>query len=158
MSLSQKITSRSYQDLINEGLKTTITGTKSGAVTNSVLLDMPSNRFFILTGYSVSTDSAAAILVSLSLKKDAIVVELFTGYIALGSGIVIAYSPGDWRYGDLDYDLVITTSGGNVAYTVDGRISSSPTPLGYIEHDGSPAHTQPWFPDAGGKNRGQSEF
>lgn len=158
MSLSQKIVSRSYQDIINEGLKTTVTGTKAGAVTNSSILDLPDNRFFILTGYNLSTDSATAILVSILFKKDAVTAELFKGYIALGSGVNHVYVPGDWRYGDLGYDLVITTSGGNVAYTVDGRISSSPTPLGYIEHDGSPAHTQPWFPDPAGANRGQSEF
>jgi hypothetical protein len=155
MSAINKIKARRLDDLINEGFKTILTGSV-GAVTDTILIAIPTNRAVIVTGFTLSTNNSSAVLASLGLKiGSGTTTNIFQAYLKDVSPITKTYSLGDWIYGDLSQSLVITTSAGTVAYSVDVRIIMSPTPLGYVEHDGAVGHSAPWFPPASGLDRGQ---
>lgn len=157
MSLISKIKSRRMDDLINEGLRMTLTGTATSGT--STIYVLPDTRFFIVTGYQLSSDAVSAELVTLSLDNGTTSVDFYTGYIGGGQTANVLFSLADWLYGDLGYDIKITVSGAiTVAYTVEGRVSSSPTPLGYIQQIGTQEHSNPVFPPDSGLARGQSEF
>jgi hypothetical protein len=156
MSLIQQIKTRTLQDLINEGARCHIPGTVATG-TNQVILNIPSDRYIIITGYHFSSDSATPILVSLGLKNGGATTEIFRAYVGNGMTVDKVLSFTDWIYGDLDYDVVLSTAG-SVAYTITGKISSSPVPLGYIEQIGCQNHANPYFGPVSGDARGQSEF
>jgi hypothetical protein len=156
MSLIQQIKSRTLQDLINEGARCHLTGPLA-AGSDQVVVNVPADRFFVITGYHFSSDSATPILVSLGLKSSGATTEVFRGYVGNGMVVDKVLSFMDWVYGDLDYDVVVSFYG-TVAYTISGRISSSPVPLGYIEQIGTKNHANPYFGLPSGDARGQSEF
>lgn len=158
MSLIQNIKTRRHDDLINEGSRITLTGTLTSG-TDHVVLSSSSSRFVIVTGYHLSTNASGSILVSIGLKTGSDpTTDIFQGYI--GNSVVGSrtLSFGDWIYGDLEYDLVITVPSDTVAYTIDGRVSSSPAALGYIQQIGSQEHANPYFGLESGAARGQMEF
>lgn len=159
MSLSQLIKSRMLQDVINEGLKIASTGTVVGAVTNQVLFALPPKRAVIVCGFSLSTSTDTAVLVSLGFKNGASPTKVFfTGYVSNSGGpLVVNYQLGDWYRGDANETLVITTSG-PAAWTVDTRVTDMPTTTGYIEHEAAELHSgRAFFPQENGIQRGQSE-
>ena len=47
--------------------------------------------------------------------------------------MTMIYPLGDERYGDSAGSLVITTNGGPVVYTINGRIIAEKVGLGYIQ-------------------------
>jgi hypothetical protein len=157
MSTISKIKARRLDDLVNEGYSTTLVGTV-GTVTDSTLIGIPSNRAVVVTGFTLSTNNAGPILVSLGLKNGSNpTTTIFQMYMGSASPAEKTYSIGDWKYGELADSLVITSAGSTVAYSIDIRIISSPVALGYVEHDGATGHSAPWFPPASGLARGQSE-
>ena len=159
MSLSQSIKSRLLQDCINEGLKVAITGLTGGAVTDQVILALPPSRAMIVCGLIVSTDSAAAVLVSLGFKPLVGPTKtFFTGYVSNQAGPITSnYQVGDWYRGSVNEPIVITTTA-NAAYSIDTRVTQETTVTGYIEHEGTDLHAgRAYFPDQNGANRGQSE-
>ena len=159
MSLIQTISARREEDLLNEGARVVIDGTVSGAVSGEILLSIPENRFFIVTGYHLSSSSGSSIAVNLSLTNGSDTFSFFTGFLSTTQTASRVLGYGDWIYGALDQDLVMDIdSAGDVSFTIDGRVSSSPTPLGYIEQIGVKTHSNPVFPPDSGLARGQSEF
>ena len=158
MSLISTIKSRTLGDLINEGQRVSLTGTVSAGA-DQVALAIPDTRAFVITGVVLSTDNAAANLVAVGFKKGADpTLSAVGGYITSNSMLSKTYAVGDWRYGDLGYSVVISADKANVAYTIDGRIISSPAPLGYIQHEGAKAHCfAVTFGPESGKARGQTE-
>ena len=162
MSLIQKIVSRSPQDLINEGYKLAITGS-AALVTDSIIWTGTADRAIIITGFTLSSNQATAVLVSLGFRLDlGTTLNFFQGYVSSGASFCKEFPLGDWYRGGLGYDLVLTTSGaGPIAFTVDTRVTSFPAELGYIENYGAQSATahsgQAWFPNPAGLARGQSE-
>jgi hypothetical protein len=162
MSLIQRISSRRLEDTINEGSRVVVTGTVAGGATDSILLNVADDRYIVVTGLHLSTNSATTtpVLVSLGLRSGSNpTITFFNGFLSPSSPVTIVYALGNWRYGDLGYDLVITvgTTTNTIAYTIDMRQGASPTPLGYIEQIGAKTHANPVFPDESGLARGQSE-
>jgi hypothetical protein len=160
MSLIFTIKSRKFEDLLNDGAKVIITGAIGGNVTDQVVLAC-GDRALTITGMALSLDVATPALVSLGFKKggDPTLV-VFNGYVGANGPVVVQLPLGSWYYGDLGYNVVITTSAntGNLAFSIDMRTGGSPVPLGYIEQIGVKAHQSPRFPDPNAVNRGVSEI
>lgn len=157
MSLSQLIVSRPQFDLINEGFKLSTNGTVAGPVIDQVLFALPPKRAVIVCGYTVSTPSNTAVLVSLGFRPPGVPTKtFFTGYVSNSAGpIVVYYQLGDWYRGGVNESIVITTDG-PAAYTVDTRITEIPTITGYIEHEAAELHSgRAFFPSENGNDRGQ---
>lgn len=159
MSLIQRITTRRIDDVINEGAKVALTGGLSSG-TDQVVFVAADTRAPIITGFSISTNSGTAILVSIGFKNGVEdTLEFYRGYIGGGqTSVDKVFQLGDWYRGRLGDSIVISTAG-TVAYTVDARITSEPAALGYIEQEyghGADGHrAKAVFP---GENRhGQSE-
>ena len=145
-------------DLINEGFKMTVAGsTNSG--TDLVLLPVDNTRGIIVTGAYLSSDNATTQLVTLGFKTGSnATITFFEAYINSSNPASFAWPLGDFRYGDLNYNLVMTCAQNHVAYSVFCRSYNSPMPLGYIEQLGAKAHHSPIFPPVSGTDRGESEF
>lgn len=163
MSLINKITSRRLDDLLNDGARLSLTGTLAGGTTDGVILSVPDNRYLMIAGFHLSSNNSSAdpVLVSLGLKLGTVATQtFFQGYVGPSSPVSMIYVLGDWRFGDLGYDLVATTGVtiNTLAFTVFARQCFSPTPLGYIEQIGAPTHANPVFPEDSGLARGQSEL
>jgi hypothetical protein len=156
MSLIQKITSRTFGDLINEGARAHYTGTLSSGA-DQVIIGVPATRIFVVTSYHFSSPSASAFLVSLGLNDGLTTTDIFQGYVGAGQVLDRVLSMADWVYGDLGCNVVVSTAG-DVAYTISGRINMQLTPLGYIEQIGTKNHANPVFPPESGSARGLSEF
>jgi len=159
MSLSQKIKSRLLQDVINEGLKIAATGTCGGAVTDQVIFALPPMRAVIVCGFTLTTPSNTAVLVSLGFKKGSNPTKtFFSGYVSNSGGpISVNYQLGDWYRGDTEEAVVVTTDGA-AGWTIDTRVTQDPTITGYIEHEGTSLHAgRAYFPDQNGMKRGESE-
>jgi hypothetical protein len=157
MSLIQQIKSKAFTDLINEGARLALTGTL-GSGTDQVIYSMPASRFFIVAGYSISSGSVTSVEVRLAIKKGTDpAMEFFRGHVGAGMPISRDLSFGNMLYGDLGYSLV-ASSDGTFSYTIDGRLSSGLTPLGYIQQIGSKEHNNPYFGPESGKDRGQMEL
>ncbi len=161
MSLINIITYRKLEDLANEGYRLTLTGSLAGAVvdsiivtpdvqvrdistTNGTLVALPATeKYLMITGFRLSTDSATPAEVSLGFKKGATATNtFFRGYIGGTAGSVDKCLPlGDWKFGDLEHLLVATVPAGTtVSYTIDARISYSKKPLGFIQQLGNKGH------------------
>jgi hypothetical protein len=175
MSLINILTYRKLEDLSNDGYRLALTGLIAGAVTDSIivtpdvqvrdintptgsLVTLPAaEKYLMITGYRLSTDSVAPVEVSLGFKKGVDATNtFFQGFIGGAAGSVERCLPlGDWKFGDLEHLLVITAGAINVSYTIDARVSYSKVPknfiqqLGNLEHD-SLAH----FPPESSLNRG----
>jgi hypothetical protein len=161
MSLINKINYRKLEDLSNEGFKVAITGLVVGTGADAViatptvsykdpntdqgtLTPFPSDqRYLIVTAFRLSTDSAAPVEAKLGFSNSVDpTVYFFEGYIGGTAGSVDrVYVLGDWKFGDQEYELVINAPAVNVSYTIDTRVAYSPKPLGYIQHEGNPEHT-----------------
>lgn len=164
MSLIQRIVTRRFDDIINQGYRLNVVGSQSGSGTDTVIQPGvgTSNaiRVIVVTGYILSTNNATDILFSLGFKNgSSATVPFASGYVRQGSPIVYTFPIGDERYsGNLQGyttgdGLVLTTSAGPVAYTIYCRIIGEQVPLGYIEYPGAPAHNSPVFPPEGGRDR-----
>lgn len=161
MSLISRIRTRTLQDLINEGTRVTVTGVASGVTSEEVILSIPEDRVAIITGYHLSSDSSTPELVHLGLKGGTpeVVNEFFVGYVSDKTSVNHSYELGDWRYGELGHDVIISVDGAiDVAYTIDIRTISELVPKGYIEQIGNKNHSNPFFGLESGRDRGQSEF
>lgn len=159
MSLIFSIKSRKFEDLLNDGAKVTITGTISGNVTDQIVFACGA-RALTVTGIALSLNNATPALVSLGFKKGAeSTLVFFNGYVGANGPVVVQIPLGSWYYGDLEYNVVVTTSSnaGNLAFSIDMRTGGTPTPLGYIEQIGVKSHTSPRFPDENAVNRGVSQ-
>jgi len=157
MSLSQLIKSRMLQDVINEGLKIAATGTAVGPVTDQILFALPPNRAVMVLGYTISTSLATAVLVSLGFKDGVNPTKtFFTGYVSNSGGpICVNFQLGDCYRGGAN-EAVVITSDGSVAWTVDTRVTDTPTVTGYIEHEASQLHSgRAMLPPENGLQRGQ---
>lgn len=157
MSLIQRVSSKALQDLINEGYRQTVLGTTGGPVTDQVILSIPADRAAIVTGFYISSSVSASQIVTLGFKKGATTAYFFTGYLKDVAPIAVQYALGDWRYGDLEYSLVLTT-GAATAFSVFCRVTSEAAPLGFIQQIAAPQHHCPWLPPDSAKDRGASEF
>lgn len=142
MSLIQKIATRRFEDIINQGFRFAFTGSV-GTVTDQALWTGATDRSVVTTGFILSTTSATDVLVSLGYKTGiAATVVFFQGNVKSGAPIVYNYMTGDERYSNCTDSLVITTgAAGPVIYTVNGRIIGDKISLGYIEREGAPAHS-----------------
>lgn len=156
MSLIHKITSRRQEDLINEGLRLSLTN-HVAAGTDQVIYTVPDTRNLIIKGIVLTCDSATPRWVTINLKPSAgASIEIFGAYVCSASPVSYMVPYGDEHYGELGYSLTITFSGGgNVGYFISARLSSVATAIGYVEHDGAVGHSAPWFPNEAGKTRGQ---
>jgi len=145
------------QDVINEGMKLAATGTAAGAVTDQVAFALPPNRAVIICGFTLTTSSNTAVLVSLGFKDGVNPTKtFFSGYVSnSGGSICVNYQLGDWYRGNVNETLVIT-SDGPVGWTVDTRVTEIPTVTGYIEHEASQLHSgRAMLPPENGLQRGQ---
>jgi len=158
MSLISSIKTRRVEDIMNQGYRASLTGTVA-TVTDNVILSGVADRAFVCMSFILTTDSASNISVSLGYRTGSTTTKFFEGYLtAAGGPLSFTYGMGDEKYSELGHSLVITTSAGNVKYSINGRVISEKVPLGYIEHLGAPAHnTSPYFPAESGRDRGQSE-
>lgn len=162
MSLIQVINSRHATDILNEGAIFSAEGETGGAITDSIIVPIGEERNAAVTGFVISTPSASSLLVRLGFKKGTDPTNVFfRGYVVAGGPIVVKYPDGAWKRGDLDQDVVITSSG-DVAFALDAKILSHPTAITYIEYEGSlteSGHTfRAHFPDESGADRGQQEL
>lgn len=133
MSLIYTIKTRRIEDILNQGLRLGLVGTVNAGA-DTVVMAGGQERNIIVTGWSLSTSSATDVLVSLGFKVAGQPTASFAaGYVKSGSSLVMIYPLGDERYGESAASLVITTNGGPVAYTVNGRLISEKVGLGYIE-------------------------
>jgi hypothetical protein len=160
MSLSSKIVVRNALDLINEGLKHTLTGSTGGSVTDSVLIAANSERAVIVTGFSLTVASGTP-EVKLGFKKGSDpTLDFFEGIVSAGGPVSRDYRPESWHRSDLDYALVIT-SDADVTFTIETKITSFPAALGFIERWGAQSATahpgRAVFANESGDARGQSE-
>lgn len=165
MSLIQSIKTRRFDDLINEGVRTTLTGTFSGTGSEVTLQELQTpasegeeGQSFILTGYQFSSDAGSPVLVTLGFNDGSTTTDVFNGYVGGGQTIDHTYSLGDWIFSDLGDNIVAQAPSGTIAYTIEGRFIRGIKPLGYIERIGTPNHSNPVFPPDSGLARGQSEF
>jgi hypothetical protein len=146
MSLIQRITARSFQDVINQGFRFSLTGSV-GTVTDTVIQAAAAERTIVVTGIIVSTSSAIDVNVTIGFKGTGASVPFFSGYIKTGSSISYPYPMGDERYSNVGDALVITTdANGPVVYTVNGRIIGEKVSLGYIQIEGAGHSGAPGFP------------
>lgn len=145
-------------DLINEGFRMSVAGSANSG-TDIVLLPVDNTRGLIVTGAYLSSDNATTQLVTLGFKTGvSATITFFEAYINSSTPASFAWPLGDFRYGDLNYGLVMTCGQSHVGYTVFCRSYNSPVPLGYIQQLGAQAHRSPIFPPVSGKDRGESEF
>jgi hypothetical protein len=157
MSLIEQIKTRNYTDLINEGARVSLVGSVASG-TDTIICPMPADRFMIITGYNLSTDSLTPILASIGLKHGSDpTIEFCRAYVGGGAMLSRDLSFGNWIYGNLGYNIVISAAG-NIIYTIDGRLCAGLVPLGYIQQIGSKEHANPYFGPPSGKDRGQSEL
>ena len=132
MSLIYTIKTRRMEDILNQGFRLALNGTV-GTVTDSVIMAGGQERNIVVTGWSLSTNSQTDVLASLGFQvAGQPSVAFATCYVRSGSSITMPYQLGDERYGDSAASLVITTSGGTVAYTINGRLISEKVGLGYV--------------------------
>lgn len=162
MSIATTVRARNASDLINEGARLAVEGLEAGSSSDSVVLAAGSDRALVVTGFSLTTDNGTPVLVSLGLKKGSDATMIFwQGYVSSGGPVTMSYAPENWFRGDLDYDVVISTAAGSVAYTVDMKRTSYPEPLGYLHRVGAQgsfdvAHSsRAIFPEQSGRDRGQ---
>lgn len=104
-------------------------------------------------GHAITSDAAdtAAVFTCSDASKN-----FFSGYIggAAGSADKV-FELGDWKFGDLNYKLVITVPAGNFSYSIYGRITYEKQPKGYVVHEGDPDHpTIATFPPENASYRG----
>lgn len=164
MSLISSIKTKRLEDLLNGGHKMIFTGTVTGVVTDSVIQTLPHERLMFVGSYVLTSNNATPILVSLGFKAGvSTTLEFFRGYVSSSAGVAVVLDPHDWVYGPLSttdslVSLVISTSAGNVAYTINSKVFAEKNPLGYIEQIGAPTHANPYFGLESGYYRGQSEF
>jgi hypothetical protein len=157
MSLITQIRTRRLEDIINQGLRQNYVGTV-GAVTDSLIQDGVAERTLCVTGIMLSTDSATDVLVTIGFKTGSSPsVPFFETFIKSGGAVAYPYPTGDERYSSPGQSLVITTTGGTVAFTIPTRVIGEKVALGYIEYPGAPAHKAPWLPSQSGAARGQTE-
>jgi len=160
MSLIQRVTARNQIDLINEGLQYSATGVTGGMVTNMVVVPISTDRAPIVMGFTL-TSAAGPTLVSIGFKKgsDSTII-FFEGHVASAGPVTVSYGPTGWYRGDLGYNVVLT-SAGNIAYSIDAKVTSFPAALGYVEHEGGQSPSghmgRAWLPPQSGLDRGQSE-
>ena len=133
----------------------------SGAATDAVIVPVGTERAAIVTGITLSTDSATPVLVGLGFKKGAApTLTFFAGFVSSSGPIARDIDPFNWPRGDLGYDVVLT-AGGSVAFSVETKLTSFPAALGYIENYGASNLGAHWglthLPDENGRLRGQSE-
>ena len=146
MSLIHTIQTRSMQDLINEGEKLVLTGSV-GAGADQVIRVAGTDRAFIITGFSLTTD-AGPFLAGLGFKKDpGATMYFYEGFIGPTAPMIRDYALGAWVNGGLGYSLVITTLG-TTYYTINLRSTAIKAGIGYAEYDGAAGHSAPWFPEA----------
>lgn len=158
MSLVTSIKTKQLSDIINQGLRLSLTGS-IGSVTDGVIQTGGAERAFVVTGITLSTDSATSILVSLGFKGDGATAVFFSAYVIKGGSITVQYPIGDEKYSDIAQSLVVTTNAaGPVVYSIDARLISEKTPLGYIQYPGCQDHHSPWFPSTNADERGVSRF
>ena len=142
------------EDIINQGLRLGLTGSVA-MVTDGIVQAAMTERTIVVTGFIISTSSVTDVLVSLGFNNGVSTVIFTEGYVKSGGPIIYTYTIGDERYSSPGDSLVITTSGaGPTVYTVNGRLIGEKVALGYLEQAGATAHSSPWFPDPGGKDRG----
>lgn len=147
MSLTQRITSRRMEDIVNQGYRYALTGSV-GSVTDSSVQSAASERTIVVTGFAISSSSATDVLVSLGFKTgSSATVTFFQGYTKSGAPIVYNYTFGDEKYSLPGDALVITTNAvGPTVYTVNGRIIGEKVSLGYIQVEGAGHSGAPGFP------------
>lgn len=164
MSLISSIKTKRLEDFMNGGSKMVLTGTVSGVVADSAILALPHERIMFVSSYVLTSNNATPILVSLGFKAGAgATLEFFRGYVSSTASVSVVLDPHDWVYGPLSttttqVSLVITTSAGNVVYTIGGKVFAEKNPLGYIEQIGAQTHANPYFNVESGYYRAQSEF
>lgn len=146
MSLIYTITSRSMQDLINEGDKLVMTGT-FGSGTDQIIQAAAADRAFIVTGFSLTTNNGTPFLVSLGFKQGSTSTQVFhQSYVGSSMPIVRDYALGAWVNGGLGYNLVLT-SAGTVYYTINMRSTAIKAGINYVESDtGATGHAGPYYP------------
>ena len=148
MSLIQRIASRNFQDVINQGFRFSLTASV-GTVTDTVVQAAQTERTVVVTGFTLSTNSTTAVLVSLGFKGTGATVPFFSGYVVSGGPIVYPFPMGDERYSQVGDALVISTdSSGPVIYTVNGRVIGEKVSLGYIQVEGAGHSGAPGWPPA----------
>lgn len=161
MSLIQRIVYRKMEDSLNEGQKLCLAGTYTGDVTDSVIWAASGEYAVVVSSIALSSSSATPFLVSLGFKAGtSATVEFFRAYVSSAGPVVRTPVPLDWYRGSNGFNLVISISGlggGNLAASLDARLTSDKIPLGYIEQIGSPNHVSPRFADENAVNRGVSE-
>jgi len=147
MSLIQKITTRRFEDIINQGYRFGLTGSV-GTVTDTAIQAGATDRSIVVTSFVLSTTSATDVIVSLGFKDGVTTTRtFFSGYIRAAGPIIFSYSTGDERYSNPTEALVITTdAGGPVIYTVNGRIIGEKIAKGYIEIEGAGHSGAPGYP------------
>lgn len=145
MSLIYTIMTRSMQDLINEGDKLVMTGfMNSGA--DQVIQAAAADRGFIVTGFSMTTNNATPVLVSLGFKSGGSAqLPFFEGYVGAASGVNRDFALGAWVNGGAGYNLVISTQD-TVYYTINMRSTAIKVGIGYVESDNATGHGGAWFP------------
>lgn len=159
MSLIFQIKSRRAEDLVNEGFRASLTGELNAGV-DQVVLSCPSDRLFAVAAVVISTNDDTPGLVQVGFKSGVLATSEFIRVFLAADGDVLehSYAVGDWRYGALGHNLVITTAV-HIAYTIDCRIISEPAALGYIAREGAIGHSHgAVYPSESGRERGQSEF
>jgi hypothetical protein len=146
MSLVQRIQTRRFEDIINQGYRFEEIGSVA-IVAESELIAAASERTIVVMGFVITTSSATDVLVSL-LFKNTVTREFFRGYVRAGSPIVYPFPLGDERYSAVGDSLVITTdAAGPTVFTIYGRIIGEKVALGYIPHEGASGHDHaPAFP------------
>jgi len=146
MSLIQRITTRRFEDLINQGYRFDEVGSVA-AVTAQNIIAAATERTIVVTGLMFTTTSATDVLVTIGFKNTT-TNDIFKGYVRAGGPLIYTFPIGDERYSQPGDSLVITTdAAGPTVYTVYGRIVGEKVALGYIEHLGAPAHSgSPGFP------------
>lgn len=147
MSLIQKITTRRFEDVINQGYRFGLTGSVA-SVTDTAVQAGATDRSIVVTSFIISTTSATDVLVSLGFKDGVLTTRtFFSGYVKTGSPIVFGYGIGDERYSNPTEALVITTNAaGPTVYTVNGRIIGEKIALGYIQIEGAGHSGAPGYP------------
>jgi hypothetical protein len=160
MSIAITVKARNQSDLINEGARIAVDDVQ-GAATDAVVLPVSDERALIVTGFTLSTDEASPIRVSLGFKDGTDPTATFwTGFVSQGGPVVREYAAENWYRGALGHSVVITTTG-NVAFTLDMKTTSWPAELGYLhrvgaEGDFDVAHSsRAIFPSESGDDRGQ---
>lgn len=145
------------QDVINEGMKIAATGSSLVLLTDQVVFALPPDRAVIVCGYTLSTSSVTPVFVSLGFKDGVNPTKtFFNGYVSANSGpICVSFQLGDWYRGNVN-EAVVITSDGAITWTVDTRVTQSPTVTGYIEHEASQLHSgRANYPPENGLQRGQ---